>query len=462
MTKDMSVGTPYKVLLKFSFPMIISMMFQQLYNIADSIIAGRMISRDALAAIGSSAPITSIFVMIAVGFSVGSSVVVAKFFGSKNFRNLKTAVSTTLISGTVLTIITTVCGLLLYTQIMQLIKTPTEIFDDSAAYLSVYIYGFAFMLFYNIANSVSVALGDSKTPLFFLIFSTIFNVILDIIFVNQGMGVAGLAWATFIAQGMSAVLSLAFMIYRLKKLKCEKHEKFKLFDLKIYIMLTKIAIPSIIQQSVVSIGQVAIQGLINAMGTIIIAAYAAAIKINVFVVASINTMSNAMSAYTAQNLGANKPERVKMGLKSAFIIVEVLGVALIAVLFLFAKPLVGLFLDPAEGGVAEVIKNGSLFLYILAPGYLILCFKIVCDGVLRGIGDITKFMLSTMFDLVARVAIAYILAPYIGFLGIALSFPLGWLLGSIVSVMFYLMIRKKRLVKKVDEISLPDEIPIPQ
>lgn len=311
---DMTIGSPFKIILAFSVPMLISSLFQQLYNVVDSIIAGKFIGVDALAAVGASYPITALFIAVAIGSSIGCSVVVSQIFGAKKYASMKTAISTAIISLTTISIILTVVGLFFCNPLMQLLNTPANIFKDAELYLRIYIGGIIFLFLYNTATAIFTGLGDSKTPLYFLIFSSIFNIILDLLFViTFNMGVMGVAVATFIAQGISSILAMGCLINRLRKIKTEG--TYEYFNLNIFKRMSRIAIPSILQQSFVSVGQICVQGLINTYGSDVVAGYSSAFKIHSIALACMNTMSSALSSFTAQNIGAKKIDRVKQGQK---------------------------------------------------------------------------------------------------------------------------------------------------
>lgn len=246
MITDLTEGNIHKKLWLFSIPMLISVMFQQIYNIADSMIAGKFAGEAALAAVGASYPITMLFISVAVGCNIGCSVVISQLFGAKKLREMKVAVSTSYISCIVLSICLTILGLLFCTPLMNLIRTPADIFSDAKLYLSIYIAGVAFLFLYNVCTGIFNALGDSKTPLYFLIASSIGNILLDLLFVIQfSMGVAGVAWATFIAQGISCILSMIVLIKRIKKI--EVTGKVEPFSFKMLKRISRVAIPSILQ-----------------------------------------------------------------------------------------------------------------------------------------------------------------------------------------------------------------------
>lgn len=312
MERDLTVGKPITAILKYTLPLFGSIIFQQLYNIADSLVAGRYIGTDALAAVGNGYEITLLFIAVAFGCNIGTSVITARYFGKKDIRGVKTTVSTALIVSTVIAVILTALGLGLTKPLLNLIKTDPVIFTDSYEYLMIYLGGYIFLLSYNIATGIFSALGDSLTPFLFLAVSSVANVIVDIVFVKTlHMGVKGVAWATFLCQGVSAILALAFMFVRLRKLPHEGDEKIKKVDFKILKEISVVAIPSILQQAFISVGNIIIQGFINAFGAWATGGYAAAIKLNNMAVTSVVALGNGMSNFSAQNMGAGKPERIK-------------------------------------------------------------------------------------------------------------------------------------------------------
>ncbi|MEG1292058.1 MAG: MATE family efflux transporter, partial [Lachnospiraceae bacterium] len=308
MVKDMTKGEPGKVLLGFTLPMLGSVVFQQLYNIVDSVVAGKCIGPNALAAVGSSYPITMIFVAIALGCNVGCSVLISQLFGAKKLEDMKTALYTSLLAALVLSIILTAIGFFGCGEMLRLLQTPKNIFVDSALYLKIYTAGLVFVFLYNICNGIFTALGDSTTPFLFLVISSLANIVLDLVFVICfHMGVSGVAWATFIAQGVAAI---AAFIVLLKRIKMIPTEKYQLFSLKMLQKIAWLSIPSILQQSFVSVGNLFIQSMVNSYGSVVIAGYSGAIKLNTFAITSFGTLATSLSNFTAQNIGAGKTERV--------------------------------------------------------------------------------------------------------------------------------------------------------
>ena len=310
MITDLTEGNISKKLWAFSIPMLISVIFQQLYNIADSVIAGKFIGEDALAAVGASYPITMIYMAIAIGSNIGCSVVISQLFGAKSYQDMKTAISTTFITCGILSTLLTMVGMATSKLLLRIINTPENIFADASIYLNIYIGGLIFLFLYNVCTGIFTALGDSRTPLYFLIGSSLGNIFLDGFFVIiLKMGVAGIAWATFICQGISCVLSIIILGLRIRAIKTEGNKV--LFSGRMFIKISYVAIPSILQQSFISVGNILIQSLINGFGSAVIAGYSAAIKLNTFCITSFTTLANGLSSFTAQNIGANKPERVQ-------------------------------------------------------------------------------------------------------------------------------------------------------
>lgn len=446
MMRDLTEGEPQSLLWRFTLPMFISVIFQQLYNIADSVIAGKFAGEDALAAVGASYPITMIFMAIAIGSNIGCSVVISQLFGAKRYSQMKTAVSTTFLAATALSLVLTAAGLLGSQGLMRMIQTPENIFADGDLYLRIYIGGFLFLFLYNAATGIFTSLGDSKTPLYFLIGSSLGNILLDYWFVaGFNWGVAGVAWATFIAQGIACVLALITMAVRLKSVENDESEKAELFSWDMLKRISVIAVPSILQQSFISIGNIFVQGLINSFGSSVIAGYSAAVKLNTFAITSFTTLGNGISNFTAQNLGARKIHRVKAGAKSGMKLGLVLAVPFLIAYFGFSSQMMSLFMEDG-GGLA--MDTGVEFLRIVAPFYVIIAMKLASDGMLRGSGSMKEFMVATFSDLILRVVLAFVLAKALGgVIGVWLSWPIGWIVGTVLSL-YYNRAVIKRLEQK--------------
>ena len=435
MNRDLTVGDPQTVLWKFCMPLFGSIVFQQLYNIADSLVAGKFVGENALAAVGNSYEITLVFIAFAFGCNMGCSVIVSKLFGARDFKGVKTAVSTACIFSGIICLLLMLVGITGSDLLLKLIRTPDEVFADSRLYLDIYAWGLPFVFFYNIATGIFSALGDSKTPFFFLAVSSLSNIAVDIWFVKAfHMGVAGVAWATFLCQGVSCILAMTVIFRRLGKL--ESNEKSPLFDLQLLKQIVSIAVPSTLQQSFISLGNIAIQGIINGFGAPVMAGYSAAVKLNNLVMTSFTTLGNGISNYTAQNLGAGKLSRIRQGFRVGIRLVWMLSFPLFLLYFFGGNLVLKLFLEePTE----LAMRTGMTFLRILSPFYFIISVKLVADGILRGAGRMRSFMTATFTDLILRVLLAYCFSrTSLGATGIWCAWPIGWCTATVLSLAFYL------------------------
>ena len=439
MVTDLTVEHPKKTLWKFVFPMFISVMFQQFYNIADSMIAGRFAGEAALAAVGASYPVTVVFMAFAVGSNLGTSVLVSGLFGGKQYDRMKSAISTAFIFCTGLSIILTISGVLLCNPVLRIVNTPEDIFAAGGLYLKIYVFGIVFLIFYNVCTGIFTALGDSKTPLYFLIFSSVFNIVLDFIFVAVfSLGVAGVAWATFIAQGISAILAFFTLLKRLKSFKTD--EKYKKFDSYLFGQIIKVAVPSIMQQSVLSVGSMFVQGIVNEFGSAVVAGFSAAIKLNTFAINSFMSMGGCLSSYTAQNIGAGKGYRIPLGFKEGLKMSVVMALPFFVIYFFFGRIIMNMFLTES---FVRAMKSGMDFLKIVSPWYFMIAVKLMADGVIRGAGKMGYFVAATIPDLILRIVVARILTHRFGATGVWMAWPFGWIAATALTIIFYRNIIKE-------------------
>ncbi len=434
MNKDLTQGRAESVLWQFCLPLFGSIIFQQLYNIADSLVAGRFIGENALAAVGNSYEITLIFIAFAFGCNIGCSVIVSQLFGAKDYVRLKTAVTTACLFSGALCALLMLLGILGCSPLLTMIHTPKEVFADSRLYLDIYVWGLPFVFFYNIATGIFSALGDSKTPFYFLAVSSTANIAVDILFVKAfHMGVAGVAWATFLCQGVSCVLAVFTVWNRLKKIETTK--KAALFDPDILKKIAVIAIPSILQQSFISIGNILIQSVINGFGPSVMAGYSAAVKLNNMVITSFTTIGNGISNFSAQNLGAHKFSRIGEGFRAGLKMVWCLCIPFCVIYIFAGKYLLLLFM---EQDAASALMTGRQFLWILSPFYFVVSAKLVADGILRGVSAMRQFMIATFTDLILRVVLAFLLSDLTkSAVGIWCAWPVGWTIAMVLSVSFY-------------------------
>lgn len=433
MNRDLTVGKPDAILWRYCLPLFGSIIFQQLYNIADSLVAGKFLGEEALAAVGNGYEVTLLFIAVAFGCNIGCSVVTAQNFGAKQYDRMRTAVYTTLIASGVLCAALMVGGSLGLKPLLRLIQTPDNVFSDSACYLEIYILSLPFVFYYNVATGIFSALGDSRTPFLFLAVSSLSNIGADILFVTAfGMGVDGVAWATLICQGVSCVLALGVVANKLRKLPTMGRPR--LFSWPLLKQIAIVAIPSMLQQSFISVGNMIIQGVINSFGSAVMAGYSAGVKLNNLVITSFTTLGNGISNYTAQNLGAGETDRIPLGYRAGVKLVWLLCIPLVLLYFLASRGLIFIFL---EDGTGAAMATGVQFLRILSPFYFVISIKLVSDAILRGSGKMGKFMIATFTDLVLRVVLAILLSRPLGPTGIWLAWPVGWSVAAVISIVLY-------------------------
>lgn len=426
---------PGKSLLAFALPMIIGNLFQQFYNMADSIIVGKFVGEDALAAVGASYSLTTIFIMAAIGGGIGSSVIISQYFGAKEYEKMKTSIYTALISFFGVSIFLFIFGLLTKDQLLLSLNTPVNIFADAALYLQIYFVGLPFLFMYNILSAVFNALGKSEIPLYLLIFSSLLNIALDLFMVIVlKMGVAGVAIATVIAQGVSAIISFYILVKTIKTYDTGiKH--IKKFDTSMLKTMVVVAVPSILQQSIVSIGMVLVQSVVNTFGSSVLAGYSAGMRIESICIVPMIATGNAMSTFAAQNLGAKQQERVREGYLASYKIVISFAVVTALIMAIFYKPIISIFLDVASS--SEAYKVGIDYLRFISYFYIFIGLKSVTDGLLRGAGDMRVFTIANLVNLGIRVFVAYQFAPIWGVSAVWYAIPMGWAANYVISFLYY-------------------------
>jgi len=400
MIKDLTEGNPLKVIWRFSLPLLLSTALQQIYNIADSVIVGRFTGSLGLASIGAAYPVTLFYIAIATGASMGCSVIISQLFGAKKLGDLKTAVFTALLSLSVFGVVMSATGIALSGPFMRLLNAPDELLPYASSYLAIYSAGVLFMFLYNAATAIFTGLGDSKRPLYFLIMSSVLNVILDILAVGPlHMGVAGAAWATTISQAVAAMLSCLLASRRIVALPAA--ESYRHFDRRLLKSMAGIALPSIFQQCCVALSHTILQGLVNTFDTTVIAGYEAASKLHNFAYMCFNTLGTALSSFAAQCYGAKKYDRIIHGFRVSTGLCFGFTIIVIALFQLFPAQLAGIFVDSdAEG---DVIAVGVNYLRIISPVYAVICYIITTGGLLRGVGKSMTFFIETIIEFAVRV-----------------------------------------------------------
>ncbi|NLL73910.1 MAG: MATE family efflux transporter [Clostridiales bacterium] len=438
-TQDLTVGNETKTVLKLTGPMIVGNLFQQLYNVADTIIVGRFIGPNALAAVGSSFSVMVLLNSIILGLCMGSSAVFSILYGGKKIDRLKNSFFVSFCLIGLLTLIINFLALFFIDDILISLNIPEELFIDTRTYLKIIFYGIIFTSGYNYFSAIMRSLGNTTTPLIFLIISALINIVLDIVFiVPLDMGVAGAAYATIIAQAVSAI-GLAIYCFRNSPIIRLKRRHLKM-NMDIIKMIGNNSILSSIQQSVMNLGILMIQGLVNSFGIPAMAAFAAVVKIESFAYLPEQEFGNGFSIFIAQNYGANKQDRIRNGIKSAIKIITIYGVLISILIILLAKPLVGIFIGPEE---IEILRIGKEYLYIVATFYTLIGYLFMFYGLFRGMGKPGMSIILTIISLGTRVALAYKLSaiPSIGLKGIWWAIPIGWALADLLG--FYKISRRK-------------------
>lgn len=437
--QDLTQGREGKLIFAFALPMLIGNVFQQFYNTVDSIIVGNTLGKTALAAVGASFPLVFLLVALIIGLTMGSTVLIAQFYGAGRLDQVKKTIDTTYIFLFVAALVCTLLGLVSSKPLLKLLKTPAEIFPLAQTYLQIIIAGLIFTFGFNTISAVLRGLGNSKTPLYFLILSTLLNIVLDLVFIlSFGWGVAGAAWATVIAQAVSFLLS---QIYLARRFELFRFDLKKItFDRTIFLTTLKIGLPTGIQQMLVATGMMALSRIVNNFGTTAVAAYTAAGRIDSFASMPAMNLSAALSAFVGQNLGAGKPERVKRGYLSALAMAGVIALATTITVALFGRELIALFnTDP------EVITIGASYLIIVGSFYPIFAWMFITNGVLRGAGDTLIPMFFSVFSLwLIRVPVSSLLAQRRGTNGIWWGIPIAWTIGALLGFGYFLSGRWKR------------------
>lgn len=413
---------PLKAILVFSLPMMIGNFFQQFYTMADSMIVGRFIGEEALAAVGASYALTTVFISIAIGGGAGASVLTSQAFGAGNGAAVKESISVSLISFLILSLVLGILGVIFTPKIINALNTPANIRSDAIAYLRIYLLGLPFLFMYNILSSIFNALGKSRIPLYLLIFSSILNILLDVIAVTAlDMGVSGAAWATLIAQAVSAAISFHLLLRTLRRIDGKISRMFSFQTLR---SMSAIALPSILQQSVIAFGMMLVQGVVNGFGSEVLAGYSAAIRVDSIATVPTGAIGNALSSYTAQNIGARKEERIIKGYHLSYFLIIFFSTLICLILQLFNEKIIGLFLG--SDGSLEAYATGIAYLRYLSWFYPILGFAFITGGVLRGAGTMKLFTIASISNLTLRVLGAVLLASRYGVSIIWEVVPAGW------------------------------------
>jgi putative MATE family efflux protein len=431
--KDLTKGQEGSLIFWFAVPMLIGNMFQQLYHVINSVILGQFVGKEALAAIGAAQPIIFSIISFIVGIAIGGTIVIAQYYGARDMVSVKKTVDTLYIFIFAASIVMSIVGVVFSGPLLKLIGTPEDMLQEAKIYMQIFQSGLIFLFGFNATSAILRGLGDSKTPLYFLMFSTLLNILLDLLFIIVfHWGIAGAALATVISQAFAFFATIWFLNRSNRIVKVNFRDMH--FDRAIFMQSVRIGLPTGLQQTFVSIGMVALLKIVNSFGTSVVAAYSAAGRIDNLAILPAMNLSMALSTFVGQNIGAGKSERVRAGLRATIRMTVIMSVIMSLIIVILKVPLMKLFTPDAE-----VIRVGAKYLLIVGSFYLVFNLMFTVGGVMRGAGDTLIPMFITLFSLwVIRVPSAFLLAEKMGETGIWWSIPSGWLVGLVLSYLYYL------------------------
>lgn len=445
--QDLTIGKEGKLIFQFAAPMLLGNIFQQLFSIVDSIIVGNFVGKEALAAVGASFPVIFVTVSMIIGLVTGTTVVISQYFGAKDFVKVKRAIDTMYIYSSIAAVIATAAGLIFSEPLLLLLGLPEDIMPQAVQYLKIYLSGIIIFFGYNGTSAVLRGLGDSKTPLYFLIIATLTNIIFDLLFVAVfNMGVAGAAYATLLANGIAFLLAIIWLNKTHKLIRIAI--KGLHFDKEIFRQSVRIGLPTGIQHTLVAMGALALMAIVNTFGTDVIAGFSVASRLDALAIIPAMSFSQALSTFVGQNIGANKPDRIKAGLIATVKMSGIITIVTTALIILFGHILMNLFTNDAE-----VIRLGNQYLTIVSSFYLTFTLMFIYTGVMRGAGDTLIPMIFSVMSLwLIRIPIAWYLSGKIGVTGIWWAIPAGWIVGLVLSYTYYKSGRwKNKTVVKYQE-----------
>ena len=430
--KDLTKGNEFNIIFRFAVPMLIGNLFQQIYSIVDSIIVGQVIGKDALAAVGASFPILYTLIAFVIGIGSGGTIIISQYFGAKNILKVRQMIDTMLIFMFLSAIVVTTIGLIFSRDIFILMQLPPELIDSAVTYLNIFFIGSVTMFGFNATISILRGLGDSITPLYFLLLAALLNIALDLLFVLVfHWGIASVAWATVISQGVSFITNVLYLN--------KYNEIFKItlripiFNRDLFLKSIKIGLPTGFQQTFVALGMLAIMGIVNGFGTDVIAAYTAAGRIDTIASMPAMSLATALSMFVGQNAGANRFDRIRRGLISTIVMSGIVSISVSLIAWLFGAQLIGMF-----SSEPEVIRIGVQYLVIVSSFYILFSTMFSITGVMRGAGATLVPMFITLFSLwIIRIPIAYFLSDIFGSKGIWWAVPVAWLFGMIATSIYY-------------------------
>ena len=446
-TKELTSGNPLKLIILFMIPIFLGNLFQQIYSLVDTLIVGRTIGLNALAAVGATGPMIFLVISFIFASTQGFAVVTAQKFGARDYELVRKSVTSGFILSFLLTVVMTLVSAPFTNQMLAFLRTPNDIIQLSDEYLFIMFVGIIATVFYNYSSNVIRALGDSKTPLYFLIFASVLNIFLDLIFILKfHMGVKGAAWATVVSQAVSTILCLIFMFARFPILRLRKVDWF--VDRKFLYEHLRIGIPMGFQMSVLTLGIIAVQYVLNGLGSIAIAAYTTAVRVDQLASQSLLALGAAVATYTAQNFGAKKMSRIRDGARAGIFIIFIISVLCAVFILTCGEFVVGLFMDvPNE----EVIRLAMQYLHVIIIFFFFLGMLLLYRNILQGMGNVMAPLFSGLAELIMRVLAAFILVSPLGFLGICLASPVAWIAASVVLYAGYKISLIRNLKKIMSE-----------
>lgn len=433
-TTSMTEGSPVKLILAFSAPLLLGNIFQQLYNLVDSTVVGRFVGANALAAVGAPGTIMALTLCLCFGLTNGAGIIIAQCFGAKNYNQLKATIGALICIISITALVLMIIGIAGAPFFLRLVSTPDEIINDAVLYMRIVMIGTPFSMAYNGVSAILRNMGDSKTPLLMLMLSSFLNIVLDLIFVLAfGMAVMGVGIATVISQAVSAAACLIYM----RRYKNELHlDGLKIrFNRRCAKQIFKTGVPTALQSCMISLGTLSVQRLINSFGTQAVAAYTASTKIDSVAIMVVVTMGMSLAVYSGQNMGAGKVDRIKSGLYKTLALVLTYCVIMAVVMIFFGNNLLRIFLDPSEAG--EAVSIGTQYLRIIGIAYFMAGIMRCYLNVVHGTGDVNISMLTGLAELAFRIIASYVLVKPLGLTGLWIAIPISWGCGSLIPVIRY-------------------------
>lgn len=432
--KNMTAGNPLKLIISFAIPMLIGNIFQQIYNVVDTVIVGRFLGEEALAGVGSTGTLTFFLLALVLGLCNGAGLIIAQCFGCQDTKQLKKSIVALIWVASILTLFISVIGYLLSPALLRLLNVPDNVISYSIDYLRVIFIFLIGNVIYNGAATILRSTGDSKTPLYALIVASILNIVLDIVFILYcNMGVAGAAYATVTSQFLSALICIIH-IYRKKQLLGLENMNYKP-DKDTILLIIKTGFPSAFQSCMISLGGMSVQRLVNSFGSSVMAAYVAANRIDSIAIQVIVSIGTALSVFTGQNIAQNNFERIHDALRKTLALMLGASISIATMVLIFRTNLMSFFLD--EQASIEAITIGATYLSIIGIAYVIAGIMQSYQNIIRGAGDVNTCMVAGLTELTGRIIFAYLLSSLIGVTGIWIATPLSWACGCVIPVIRY-------------------------